>query len=130
MSVLLTQTGAILQQSAELLKNPVVMPAVKGLFDFFKNAFSNNKRAKERLEMIEKMDANEEAINAFKTNIDDLLYENEDLKKQLEKIVSQVEEKMKEAGMGNITKNNTMNISGDNSLGIQDISGGNITINK
>lgn len=130
MSALLTQTGMILKNSAELLNSPIVVPAVKGLFGFLKKVFTNNKRAKQRLEMIEKMEANEETINSLKTNLEDAMYENDELKKELEKIVKDVDDKMQKAGMGNISKTNEQNISGNNNIGFQDISGGKINIDK
>lgn len=124
MSELITQAGTILQQSAELLKNPVVLPAVQGMFGFLKKAFSGNKRAQERLEMIEKMKATEEiseenkaVIDGLKTNLDDLLYDNEELQKQLAEFMKQVEEKKEEAGIApteTTTINTTINASGDN----------------
>lgn len=124
------QAGAILQQSSELLKNPVVLPAIQGMFGFLKKAFGNNKRAQERLEMIEKMEANAETIAALKVSIDDLLYDNDELKKELEKHVKVVEEKVKEAGIS-ISKNNSLTVNGDgNIVGGMDINNSSININK
>ncbi len=125
----LTQTTQILTQSAELMKNPAVAGAVSGFFGWMKNIFSNNKRAKERIEMIEKLQASEEVIKGLQTNLDDLLYENEDLKKQFEEKLTELQEQLKNAGV-QITKTNTMNITGNNNIGLQDINGGNININK
>jgi len=118
-----------LQQSAELLKNPVVIPAIQGMFGFLKKAFSNNKKAQERLEMIEKMEANEETINGLKNSLDDLLYDNEELKKELEQHVIAVEEKKQAAGI-NINVNNSLNIKEDNNVGMKDINNSSININK
>lgn len=140
MSELITQAGTILQQSAELLKNPVVLPAVQGMFGFLKKAFSGNKRAQERLEMIEKMKATEEiseenkaVIDGLKTNLDDLLYDNEELQKQLAEFMKQVEEKKEEAGIApteTTTINTTINASGDNNKIVAGIkNAGDITFN-
>jgi hypothetical protein len=121
MSALITQAGTILQQSAELLKNPMVLPAVQGMFGFLKKAFSGNKRAQERLEMIEKMEAAEEisaenkaVIDSLKTNLDDLLYDNEELQKQLLEFMKKVEDKKEEAGIAASTETTTITTTIEN----------------
>jgi len=129
MSDLLIQTGQILQQSSELMKNPAVAGAVTGFIGWMKNIFSNNKRAKERLEMIEKMQANEETINQLKTNLDDLLYENQDLQKQLEEKLAELQKTISNAGIS-ITKTNTVNIEGNNNSVFQDINKSTINYNN
>ena len=129
---LLTQTSAILSQGAELMKNPAVGTAVTGMFTWMKDLFKNNKRAQERLELIEKSEANESTINDLKTNLDDLLYNNEELKKQLEEQVTKVEKMMEKAGVqSNVSKTNVMKDTGDNSQNFQDVNvKGNFSINK
>ena len=118
MSALITQTGQLLQQSADLLKNPVVVPALKGVFGLLKGAFGNNKRAQQRLEMVEKLEANEDDIKALTTNIDDLVFDNEGLRKQLSEAITKVEEKKVEAGITNDTTTITTTItnSGDSTI--------------
>jgi len=118
MSALITQTGQLLQQSADLLKNPVVVPALKGVFGLLKGAFGNNKRAQQRLEMVEKLEANEDDIKALTTNIDDLVFDNEELRKQLSEAITKVEEKKVEAGITNDTTTITTTItnSGDSTI--------------
>ncbi len=133
MSALITQTGQLLQQSADLLKNPIVVPALKGVFGLLKGAFSNNKRAQQRLEMVEKLEANEEDIKALTTNIDDLIFDNEELKKQLADAIANVEEKKVEAGITTETTNINVDItnSGDGNNIIAGINkGGDIIIGK
>ncbi len=125
---IISQTTQILEQSVELMKNPAVSGAVNGFLGWMKNIFSNNKRAQQRLEMIEKMEANEEIIKGLQTNLDDLLYENEELKKQFEGKLAELQEQLQNAGV-QITKTNTMNITGDGNIGLQDINGGDININ-
>ena len=139
---LVAQTGQLLSQSAELLKNPIVLPALKGVFGVLKGAFGSNKRAQQRLEMLEKMDANELAaeenkklIDALKVSLDDALFENAELEKKLAEVLSQVEEKKKEAGIGSTnettTINTNINASGDNNkivAGIKNVDG-DITFN-
>jgi hypothetical protein len=129
MTELISQAGNILQQSAQLMKIPAVSGAVTGLFGWLKNAFKNNKRAKERLELIEKAEANEETIKQLQTNIDDLLYDNEEYQKQLVELVEEVKKQADKAGVSNITKTNTMNITGNSNISIQD-SKGDINLNK
>jgi predicted nuclease with TOPRIM domain len=133
---IIATAGAILAQSVELFKIPAVKESVQGLFGFLKKAFTNNKRAQERIEILEKLDASqesikkgEEAIVGLQASLDDLLYDNEELKKQLEEEVKKVETKMQEAGI-NINKKNTFNITGNDNIGAQDITNSNITINK
>lgn len=137
---LVGQTGQILSQSAELLKNPLVVPALKGVFGVLKGAFGGNKRAQQRLEMLEKMEATEAAseenkqlIEQLKVSLDDALFENEELEKKLAEVLTQVEEKMKEAGVGNNVTNitKTLNSTGDNNINVMDVGEGvNININK
>ncbi len=128
MSDVITQVGQILQQGQELLGNPAVAPVVKGLIDWMKGLFKNNKRAQQRLEMIERMEASEKEIEALKVSLDDLLYENEELKKQLEQKLAEVQNALQAAGI-NIQKTNTINITGDGNIALQDIQGGNINLN-
>lgn len=129
MSAIISQAGAILQQGAELMKNPAISGAVTGLFGWLKDVFKNNKRAKERLELIEKAEANEETIKQLQTNLDDLLYENEEYQKQLAALVEEVKKQADKAGVSNVTKTNTMNVTGDKNISIQD-SKGDITLNQ
>ena len=129
MTGLITQAGAILQQSVELMKIPAVSGAVTGLFGWLKNAFKNNKRAKERLELIEKAEANEETIKQLQTNLDDLLYDNEAYQKQLAELVEEVKKQADKAGVKNVTKTNTMNVTGNSNISIQD-SKGDIKLNQ
>jgi len=74
------------------------------LFGWLKKAFKNSKRAQERLELIEKAEANKETIKQLQTNIDDLLYDNEEYQKQLAELVEDVKKQADKAGVKNITK--------------------------
>jgi len=137
---LIAQTGQILAQSAQLLKNPIVGPALKGVFGVLKGVFGG--RAKQRLEMLENIDENKmsaeenkELIDALKVSLDDALFNNEELKNQLIAELAKVEEKIKEAGISNVTDttniNTNINASGDNNkiaAGIKNVDG-NITFN-
>lgn len=74
------------------------------MFGWLKKAFKNSKRAQERLELIEKAEANKETIKQLQTNIDDLLYDNEEYQKQLAELVEDVKKQADKAGVKNITK--------------------------
>lgn len=131
MTELINQAGEILSRGAELLENPQVGTAINGMFSLLKNAFKNNKRAKERLELIEKEKVDEELINQVKTNLDDLLYENEDLQKQLAEKIEEIQLLMKQEGVANTNKTNIINVNNSsNTIALQDIDtkGGDINI--
>lgn len=129
-----TSVGALLTQASKLMENKTVKESVKSVVGWMKGLFKNNKRAKERLELIEQGKANEEAIKGIQSSLDDALYGNEELIKEFETKIKEMEEKMKEAGITtNINKTNTMNITGNNNVGLNDISGNsniNLNINK
>ena len=108
----------ILKQSTVLLKNPAIGGAFTGMTGWIKSAFNNNIRAKERLELIEKAEANENAINQLKTNLEDLFYNNEDLQKQLTEKVDEVKKLMKQEGLS-VSKTNTMATTGNGNISIQ-----------
>ncbi|MEA2042680.1 MAG: hypothetical protein U9N85_09035 [Bacteroidota bacterium] len=129
MTELISQAGAVLKQGTELMKIPAVSGAVAGLFGWLKKAFKNNKRAQERLELIQKAEANEETIKQLQTNLDDLLYDNEEYQKQLAEMVEEVKKQADKAGVKNVTKTNTMNVTGNSNISIQD-SKGDINLNQ
>jgi len=118
---LINQTSAILTQSAELIKNPAISGTITSMFSWLKNVFKNNKRAKERIELIEKTEANEDTINQLKTNLDDVLYNNKNLQKELLEKVKEIELLMKNEGIQNISKSNTINVTGSSNKIMQGI---------
>ena len=106
---LLSQAGEIFQRGTELMKNPAIGGAVTGLFGWMKGVFKNNKRAQERLALLESAEADENTINSLKTSLDDALYQNEELQKQFAKELKKVEQVMTKEGITNVTKTTTIN---------------------
>jgi len=130
MNEIINQAGAILEKSAELIKIPAISGAIDGLFGWLSGVFTH-KAAKENLNrLVEQKKYDQETIAALKANLGMYLEDNEDLQKQLAEKVKAVDELMKQAGVGSITKTNTMTLSGNGNIGLQDITGGNIAINK
>ncbi len=129
MMELINQATAILAQGTELMKNPAISGAVNGMFGWLKGVLGK-KSAKEKLDLIAENRHNEETIAGLKANLEFILEDNEDLQKQLAEKIKEVEELMKKEGIQSITKTNTMTTKGDGNINLQDINGGNITINK
>ena len=129
MNELVTQTGAILVQAAELLKIPAIGGAVTGLFGWLGNVFTK-KSAKEKLAMIEQNQHSEDTITGLKANLESVLDDNEELQKELAEKLMKIEKLMKENGIKNITKTNTVIISGTGHITAVDINKSTITINR
>ena len=128
---LVNQTVAILQQGAELMKNPAIGGAVSGVFNWLKDVLGK-KSAKEKLELLEQNKHNEDTIAGLKANLEFILEDNKDLQKQLAEKVKEVELLMKENGVDNSVKISTVNVSNSTDTKIaQDIDtgGGDLTIN-
>jgi hypothetical protein len=130
MTDLINQAGAILEKSAELVQIPAVSGAIDSFFNWLSGVFSNKKKSLEQIELIKQNNHNKETITGLMTNLDFVIDDNEDLRKQLEIKVKELDELAKKAGVKNITKTNTMTITGNGNIGLQDINGGNININK
>ena len=126
---LVTQASTILSQGAELMKNPAISGAVGGMFGWLKEILGK-KSAKEKLELIEQNKHNDGTIAGLEANLEFILEDNEDLQKQLAEKIKEVESLMEKAGVQSITKTNTMTTTGDGNISLQDLNGGNITINK
>jgi len=130
---LIGQANAIFSQGAELMKNPAISGAVGGMFSWMKGVFKNNKRAQERLELIEKSQANEEAIKGLSSSLDDVLYGNEELQKQLAEKLKEIETIMQRENINNsvTTTTTTITTTGDgNKIGSNvDTGGGDFIIN-
>lgn len=132
MSTIIDQTVALVQQSSELLKQTgteeVVKTAAKGFFGWLGSIFTKNS-AKEKLKLIEENKANQDTIAGLKANLEFIIEDNDELKSQLEEKVKALDLLLKQSGITTITKTNTMNITGNGNIGMQDNSG-TITINK
>ena len=128
---LLSQTGNVLSKGMELMSNPAIGGAVTGLIGWMKGLFKNNKRALERLAMVEKAEADEKTIEKLTNSLEDEIYENEELQKQFAEELKKVEAIMKKEGVTNITKTNTINTTNSTNTKIaQDINiKGDIIIN-
>ncbi|MEI6291592.1 MAG: hypothetical protein WCP19_14290, partial [Chloroflexota bacterium] len=124
-----TQTGAILGQATELLKIPAISGAVTGLFGWLGNAFTK-KSAKERLALIEQNQHSEETISNLKINLETVLEDNEELQKELAEKLKEIEIQMEKAGIKNVTKTNTVIVSGTGHITPVDINKSTITINR
>ncbi len=114
---IVAKTIQILSKSSELLQEPAVADAISEFIQLLKNILSDYRRARERLEIIVKMEANEKIIKGLQTNLDDLLYENEELKKQLEEKLQEIHENLKDAGI-------QIKIEGDENINFFSITSG------
>ena len=127
---LVNQTSAILQEGAQLMKNPAISGAVTGMFAWLKGILGK-KSAKEKLELIEQNQHNDDTIAGLKANLEFILEDNEELQKQLAEKLKEVELLMKKEGVDNSIKTNTINVSNSTNTKIaQGIdTKGDITIN-
>ena len=127
---LVNQTTEILKQGSELMKNPVISSAIREIFEWLKGILGK-KSAKEKLELIEQNKYNEETIIGLKANLEFILEDNEDLQKQLSEKLKKVELLMEKTDVQKIIKTNTISITGNANIVLQDItSNGNFIINK
>ncbi len=130
---LVGQANAIFSQGTELMKNPAISGAVAGMYSWMKGVFKNNKRAQERLEQIEKSDANEDAIKGLTSSLDDVLYGNEELQKQLAEKLKEIETIMQRENINNSVTTTTTNINttGDGNKVVSgvNVKGGDFIIN-
>jgi hypothetical protein len=137
MSTIIDKTMTVVQQTSDFLKetgtNEIAKTAAKGFFSWLGDLFTKNS-AKEKLKLVEENSTNQEAIVGLKANLEFILENNEDLQKQLEEKVTQIDLLLKQQIPQNINKNTTT--IGDNSSNntiIQGINSGNdtnITIGK
>jgi len=129
MNELIQQTGNILAQSQELLKQPEVKGAVSSFLSWIGSTIFANKKAKqERLSLIEQQKADEQTINDLKSDIRSLVEDSDELQKELAEKIKEVDLLLKQAG-SQITKTNTINATGNNKI-YQDINNSTITDNS
>jgi len=130
MTDLIQQTGNILAQSQELLKEPEVTGAISEFLHWIgKKIFGNKKATQEKLALIEQHKADKETIASLKSNLEFVLEGNEELQKKLEEKVKEVDLLLKKSGE-QITKTNTVTITGDGNNVIHDVNNSNITYNS
>jgi len=122
-------TGAIISGGKKLMENPAVAETVNGVFSWIGNALGGKKSVQEKLEKVENGEITEEEVNSIKANLEFMLEDNEELQKQLASKLEDVKKVADREGVSIITKTNTMNVSGNNNISLQDInSGGNLSI--
>ena len=122
-------TGAIISGGKKLMENPAVAETVNGVFSWIGNALGGKKSVQEKLEKVERGEITEADVNSIKANLEFVLEDNEELQKQLASKLEEVKKVADREGVSIITKTNTMNVSGNNNISLQDInSGGNISI--
>jgi len=122
MSDIINQTAAVLEKSAELLRNPALTEAVTGLYSWLGDILIKPS-AKEKLEIVLQNKHNGELIAGLLANLEFLLEGNEALQNQLTEKLKELDLLMKQAGFSTITKKNMANIFGDANIVAQDIKG-------
>lgn len=122
--------SAILTQANKLMENETVGGAVKAVTGWIGNLLGKPS-AKEKLDQIEQNQNIEANVNSIKANLEFVLEGNEQLQKELAAKIAELQDIMKKEGVPMPSKTNTMNITGNENLGLQDIiSHGNITITR
>lgn len=130
MEDLIFQTSQILQQSSEIFNHPVVGVAMKEMIGWLGGQFGKDS-AKEKLKRIEEGDDSTENLTAFEAQLEFILDDNENLQKELAEKVQQIQQLMVREGISIKTISNTMNVSGDHNISIQDVdSKGDINISN
>lgn len=131
MSDIMQQTGEILDKSQELLKEPMVKGAISGFLKWIGDKiFANKKSVKEKLALIEQQKADTNTISGLKANLEFVLEDNEELRKELEEKVKAIDLLLKQSGI-ETNKTNSQVVSGDGAIGVQDVSdSSNVTINQ
>ena len=128
MEELISQASQLIQQSSDLMSHPVVGLAAKEFVGWLGGKFGKTS-AKEKLKKIEDDDYDEKTVAGFEANLEFILEDNEQLQKELAEKIQQLEQLMAKEGINITTKTNTMNVTGDHNISIQDVdSKGNINI--
>ena len=117
---LISQASQLLQQSGDLLSHPVVGIAAKEFVGWLGGKFGKAS-AKEKLAQIEEGKADEKTLAGFEAHLEFILEDNEQLQKELAGKIKQLEEVMAKEGISIVHKTNTMNITGADSKGLQDV---------
>ena len=113
------------------MENEAVANTVNGVFNWVGNALGGKKSVIEKLEKAEQDQISEEEVNSIKSQLEFVLEDNEELQKQLAAKLEEVQKVADREGVSIITKTNTMNVTGNNNISLQDIdSDGNISIGR
>ncbi len=131
MMELIALTGAIISGGKKLMENEAVAETVNGVFDWIGNALGAKKSVEEKLDRMKSDDFSEEDVNSIKSNLEFVLEDNEQLQQQLDGKLKEVQKVAAKEGVSIVTKTNTMNVTGNNNISIQDVSsGGDFTIGR
>ena len=131
MMEIIALTGALIQGGKKLMENEAVANTVNGVFNWVGNALGGKKSVIEKLEKAEQDQISEEEVNSIKSQLEFVLEDNEELQKQLAAKLEEVQKVADREGVSIITKTNTMNVTGNNNISLQDIdSDGNISIGR
>ena len=127
---LIADAGNILNGASELLKNPAIGGAVSGVMGWLKDKLSG--KSQERLEQIEKNEHDDKVITAIEAQLEIILEDNEELKRELEEKINEVKEAIKSAGnnVGGDQTTNTIHVDGDNNIVLQNVNGRDINITR
>lgn len=129
MMEIIALTGALIQGGKKLMENEAVAETVNGVFGWIGNALGGKKSVVETLEKAESGEASEDEVNSLKSKLEFILEDNDALQKQLAAKLEEVQKVADREGVTMVTKTNTMNISGNNNISLQDITpGGDISI--
>jgi hypothetical protein len=120
----------ILEQSAELMNQPAVKGAVSTFFSWLsEKLFSKNKSTQEKIALIQQQKADSETIAGLKANIEFVLENNEELRKELDEKVKALDLLLKTNNTQTI-KTNTIKNVGNNNIFNQDINNSKINNNS
>ena len=129
MMEIIALTGAIISGGKKLMENEAVADTVNGVLSWVGNALGGKKSVQEKLEKVESGEISEAEVNSLKATLEFALEDNEELQQQLSSKLEEVKKVADREGVSIITKTNTMNVTGNNNISMQDInSGGNINI--
>ncbi len=127
---LIDQTGNILERAKDLMQNPSISGVLGSAMSWLGDTLGK-KSAVEKLTAVKKGEADKKTIPSLKSNLEFVLEDDENLQKQLAEKLKEIHEKMEQEGIPVVTKTNTMNISGDGNIGIQDFNAsGNVNISN
>lgn len=129
MMEIIALAGAVISGGKKLMENEAVAETVNGVFGWIGNALGGKKSVVETLEKVESGEASEEEVNSIKSKLEFVLEDDEELQKQLAEKLEEVKKVADREGVQMVTKTNTMNVTGNNNISLQDIdSNGNISI--
>mgnify|MGYP001031530899 CR=1 FL=1 len=131
MMEIIALTGALIQGGKKLMENEAVAETVNGVFNWIGNALGGKQSVVETLEKAENGEVSDDDLNSIKSKLEFVLEDNEELQKQLAAKLEDVQKVADREGVTMVTKTNTMNVTGNNNISLQDIdSDGNISIGR